>query len=438
MEKMKKLAKFDPKIAQAIKQDYQRIEETINLIASENYTSPAIMEATGSIMTNKYAEGYPHRRYYGGCEFVDVVEDLARERLLELFNLDPLKYHANVQPHSGSQANTAAYFTLVKPGDTVLGMDLAAGGHLTHGYKINFSGTFYKTVNYGVDLKTELLDYGEIRRLALEHKPAMIIAGATAYSKTIDFAKFKEIADEVGAKLMVDIAHIAGLVATGLHPSPFEYADVVTSTTHKTLRGPRGGIIICKAEYAKAIDRAVMPGIQGGPLMHHIAAKAVAFKEALEGPFKGYQQQVIKNAQAMADEFIKLGYHVVSGGTDNHLMVIDVRSKKVNGKIAEAALAQAGIALNKNCVPNDPEKPFVTSGIRVGSPAISTRGLKEIEARLVVQLINRAIKFHDNLEELAKVKVEVKALCKQFPVYPHFFNDEPFITPAQKAVELIP
>ncbi len=437
MEHFKKLSNFDPEVTTAIKQEANRIETTIDLIASENYASPAVMQATGSVMTNKYAEGYPHKRYYGGCEFVDVVEDIAKERLLKVFNLDPETFHANVQPHSGSQANTAAYFAVIKPGDTILGMDLAAGGHLTHGYKINFSGTFYKTVSYGVDPNTELLDYNEIARLAQKHKPALIIAGASAYSKTIDFEKFKTIADAVGAKLLIDMAHIAGLVATGLHPSPFEHADIVTSTTHKTLRGPRGGIIICKKEYGQAIDKAVMPGIQGGPLMHHVAAKAVAFKEALDPAFKTYQQQVIKNAQALADEFTKLGYRVVSNGTDNHLIVIDIRSKNITGKVAEAALMQADIVLNKNCIPNDPEKPFVTSGIRIGTPAMTTRGFKEAEAGQVVQLIDQVLSQPENTKVITEVKAAVKILCKNFPVY-GTSDEDTFITPAQRAPELIP
>ena len=417
MVRQNRLKKYDPEIAKAIALDQARIEGTINLIASENYASEEVMEATSSVMTNKYAEGYPHRRYYGGCEFVDQAEDLARSRLLELFSLNPQEYHANVQPHSGSQANMAAYFALLQPGDTVLGMDLAAGGHLTHGYKINFSGKLYNIVSYGLDPKTETLDYDEIERLALEHKPKMIIAGASAYSRTIDFAQFKTIADKVGAILMVDMAHIAGLVATGLHPSPFPHADVVTSTTHKTLRGPRGGIILCKQEFAKAIDRSVMPGIQGGPLMHHIAAKAVAFKEALEDSFKSYQQQIILNSQAMTDEFTKRGYRVVSNGTDNHMFLVDLRSKDMTGKIAETVLMQASISLNKNCIPNDPEKPMVTSGVRIGTPCITTRGFKEQEARQVVALIDRALTHHEDAATLEAVKEDVKILCAKWPVY---------------------
>ncbi len=407
----------DPEMAKALAQESERIETTLDLIASENYTSKAVMETTGSVMTNKYAEGYPKSRYYGGCEFVDIAEDLARNRLLELFKLDPEKYHVNVQPHSGAQANMAAFFALIKPGDTILGMDLAAGGHLTHGYKINFSGTFYKSVSYGVHAETELLDYSAIRALAHEHKPQIIIAGASAYSRIIDFAEFRKIADEVGALFMVDMAHIAGLVAMEQHPHPFPHADIVTSTTHKTLRGPRGGIILCKMEFAKAVDRAVMPGIQGGPLMHHIAAKAVAFKEALQPEFLAYQKQIINNAKTMATAFQEKGYRIVSGGTDTHLMTVDLRSKNLTGKVAESILIKAGISANKNCIPNDPEKPFVTSGIRFGTPAVTTRGLKETEIKLVVDLINQAFINHADIEKLAEIKEEVKKLCLKFPVY---------------------
>jgi glycine hydroxymethyltransferase len=412
------LAQYDPAIAQALNNELGRIEYTLDLIASENYTSVHVMQTTGSVMTNKYAEGYPNRRYYGGCEFVDTAEILAQERLLKLFKLDPERYHANVQPHSGAQANMAAYFAILQPGDAILGMDLAAGGHLTHGYKINYSGVFYKPFNYTVDKNTECLDYGKIRELAQEHKPKLIIAGASAYSRIIDFKPFKKIADEVGAKLLIDMAHIAGLIAAEQHPAPFEYADIVTSTTHKTLRGPRGGIIICKKEYAAAIDKAVMPGIQGGPLMHHIAAKAVAFKEALDDSFVTYQKQVIQNAQTMANAFATKGYRVVSGGTDNHLMIIDLRSKGLTGKVAETVLMQAGITLNKNCIPFDPEKPMVTSGIRIGTPAITTRGFKEQEVKEVVDLIDKALSNYENQTELEAIRTAVKDLCTKFPVYP--------------------
>lgn len=425
------LKDYDADIAQAITLEKERIETTINLIASENYTSLSVMEATSSVMTNKYAEGYPQRRYYGGCQNVDTAENIARDRLLELYKLSPEEYHANVQPHSGSQANMAVYFTYLNLGDTVLGMDLAAGGHLTHGYKINFSGKFYNTLNYGVNAETEEIDYEEVRKLALEHKPKMIIAGASAYSKQIDFKKFREIADEVNAVLFVDMAHIAGLVAAGLHPSPFPYADVVTSTTHKTLRGPRGGIIICKKEWGTKVDRSVMPGLQGGPLMHHIAAKAVAFKEALSPDFVTYQTQVIKNAQVMTEEFKKRGYRIVSNGTDNHLFVVDLTSKKITGKVAEHVLESVGISLNKNCIPNDPEKPMVTSGIRIGSPAITTRGFKEQEVALVVDLIDRALMSKDDTETLEKITKEVSLLCSSFPVYKRATQDF-FMNPAVK------
>ena len=431
MDRTQKLIQFDPEIAQAITQELHRIESTINLIASENYASPAVMEATGSVMTNKYAEGYPKKRYYGGCQYVDVAEDLARDRVLKLFDLSPEQYHANVQPHSGAQANMAVLFALLEAGDSILGMDLAAGGHLTHGYKINFSGKFFKAATYGVDPVTERLNYDEILRLAQEHKPKLIIAGASAYSRIIDFKKFREIADSVGALLMVDMAHIAGLVAAKVHPAPFEYADVVTSTTHKTLRGPRGGLIICKASLAQTIDKSVMPGTQGGPLMHHIAAKAVAFKEAQDSSFTVYQQNIITNAAAMADAFIKKGYRIVSGGTDNHLMVIDLRSKNISGKDAELALIKAGICLNKNCIPNDPAKPLITSGIRVGTPAITTRGFTPKEIVTVVDLIDRVLTDPNNDELLEKVKVEVDGLCKLFPVY----GNNSFITSTSSSLK---
>lgn len=430
MNNFKALKNFDSAIAHSIEQEQNRIETTINLIASENYTSEAVMTATSSVMTNKYAEGYPSRRYYGGCQNVDTAENIARDRLLELYSLNPEEYHANVQAHSGSQANMAVYFTFLELGDTVLGMDLAAGGHLTHGYKINFSGKFYSPVSYGVDARTEEIDYKEVRKLALEHKPKMIIAGASAYSKIIDFKKFREIADEVGAILFVDMAHIAGLVATGLHPSPFSYADVVTSTTHKTLRGPRGGIIICKKEWGTKIDRSVMPGLQGGPLMHHIAAKAVAFKEALNPVFKDYQTQVIKNSQTMVEEFKKRDYRIVSNGTDNHLFVVDLTSKKITGKIAEQVLESVGISLNKNCIPNDPEKPMVTSGIRIGTPAVTTRGFKEEQVKVIVDLIDRALLCREDEAELLKITKEVTALCTAFPVYSK--QTDIFISPAVK------
>ena len=371
---MNYLKEVDVDVYNAIVEEEIRQEEGIELIASENFVSKAVMEACGSVMTNKYAEGYPHRRYYGGCVNVDVVEDLAIERLKKLFNV---KY-ANVQPHSGSQANMGVYVALLNPGDTILGMSLDAGGHLTHGYKINFSGKNYIGIGYGLDEKTELIDYDKVRELAIEHKPKLIVAGASAYSKEIDFKKFREIADEVGAYLLVDMAHIAGLVAAGVHPSPVEYAHIVTSTTHKTLRGPRGGIIITNdEEIAKKIDRNIFPGIQGGPLMHIIAAKAIAFKEALDPSFTEYQIQVAKNAKVLAQTLVDGGLRIVSGGTDNHLMLVDLRAKNVTGKLAEEKLEAAGITCNKNAIPNDPEKPFVTSGVRLGTPAVTTRGLKE-------------------------------------------------------------
>ncbi|MGB4955693.1 MAG: serine hydroxymethyltransferase, partial [Leptotrichiaceae bacterium] len=381
---MNYLKEVDVDVYNAIVEEEIRQEEGIELIASENFVSKAVMEACGSVMTNKYAEGYPHRRYYGGCVNVDVVEDLAIERLKKLFNV---KY-ANVQPHSGSQANMGVYVALLNPGDTILGMSLDAGGHLTHGYKINFSGKNYVGIGYGLDEKTELIDYDKVRELAIEHKPKLIVAGASAYSKEIDFKKFREIADEAGAYLLVDMAHIAGLVAAGVHPSPVEYAHIVTSTTHKTLRGPRGGIIITNdEEIAKKIDRNIFPGIQGGPLMHIIAAKAIAFKEALDPSFTEYQIQVAKNAKVLAQTLVDGGLRIVSGGTDNHLMLVDLRAKNVTGKLAEEKLEAAGITCNKNAIPNDPEKPFVTSGVRLGTPAVTTRGLKEEEMKIIGRLI---------------------------------------------------
>ena len=392
------------------------VEEEIRqeLIASENFVSKAVMEACGSVMTNKYAEGYPHRRYYGGCVNVDVVEDLAIERLKKLFNV---KY-ANVQPHSGSQANMGVYVALLNPGDTILGMSLDAGGHLTHGYKINFSGKNYIGIGYGLDEKTELIDYDKVRELAIEHKPKLIVAGASAYSKEIDFKKFREIADEVGAYLLVDMAHIAGLVAAGVHPSPVEYAHIVTSTTHKTLRGPRGGIIITNdEEIAKKIDRNIFPGIQGGPLMHIIAAKAIAFKEALDPSFTEYQIQVAKNAKVLAQTLVDGGLRIVSGGTDNHLMLVDLRAKNVTGKLAEEKLEAAGITCNKNAIPNDPEKPFVTSGVRLGTPAVTTRGLKEEEMKIIGRLILKVLENVNDDKAIAEVKIEVVELMKKFPLY---------------------
>ena len=404
----------DLEVYSAIMEEEKRQEEGIELIASENFVSKAVMEAAGSVMTNKYAEGYPHRRYYGGCSNVDVVEDLAIERLKKLFNA---KY-VNVQAHSGSQANMGVYVALLNPGDTILGMGLDAGGHLTHGYKVNFSGKNYKSVNYGLESDTELIDYEQVRALAHEHKPKMIVAGASAYSRIIDFKKFREIADVIGAYLMVDIAHIAGLIAGGQHPSPMEDAHIVTSTTHKTLRGPRGGIIMTNDEkIASKIDKNIFPGIQGGPLMHVIAAKAVAFKEALDPSFAEYQAQVVKNAKKLAKTLEDGGLRIVSGGTDNHLMLVDLQSKKVTGKLAEEKLEKAGITCNKNAIPNDPEKPFVTSGIRLGTPAVTTRGMKEDEMEIVGNLILKVLNNIEDENIIKEVKNEVTELTGRFPLY---------------------
>jgi glycine hydroxymethyltransferase len=381
---MNKLSTIDHEIAHIIQEESQRQETEINLIASENYTHPAILEATGSILTNKYAEGYPGRRYYGGCKWVDQAEELAISRCKQLFNAE----HANVQPHSGSSANMAVLGAVLSPGDTLMGMSLAAGGHLTHGHTVNFSGSLYKTVQYGVDPQTGFLNYDDIAQLAQEHKPKIIIAGASAYSRIIDFERFAQIAQSVNAYFMADIAHIAGLIAAQLHPSPVPHADFVTSTTHKTLRGPRGGFILSKAKYAQMLDKSIMPGFQGGPLMHVIAAKAIAFKLAQEPEFISYQKQVIKNAQAMAHAFQQLGYSIIAGGTDNHLFILDLRTKKITGKQAEQKLEQAGISVSRSCIPNDPEKPMITSGIRIGTPAITTKGFTEQSAIKLVSLID--------------------------------------------------
>lgn len=407
------LNEIDPEIKSIINEEKQRQMNQIELIASENFVSEAVLEALGSVMTNKYAEGYPGKRYYGGCEVVDKAENLARERAKQLFGCD----HVNVQPHSGSQANMAVYQTVMKPGETYLGMNLQNGGHLSHGSPVNFSGLLYKVVPYGLSEDTERIDYDEIRKLALEHKPKMIISGASAYPRIIDFAKIKEICDEVGAVMMVDIAHIAGLVATGLHPSPVPYADFVTTTTHKTLRGPRGGMIMCKEKWAKALDKTIFPGLQGGPLMHVIAAKAVAFKEALEPSFKEYQQQILDNAQALANGLKEKGFRLITGGTDNHLMLVDVRNKKVTGKVAEKALDKAGITANKNTIPNDPESPFVTSGLRLGTPAVTTRGMKTSEMYKIAEFIDRALTAPEDEANLAQIKKEVVELCNKFPFY---------------------
>ncbi|MGY0399121.1 MAG: serine hydroxymethyltransferase [Ostreibacterium sp.] len=408
------LADFDTALQQAINGEMARQEQHIELIASENYTSPRVMEAQGSTLTNKYAEGYPGKRYYGGCEYVDVVEILAIERVKALFNAS----YANVQPHSGSQANAAVYLALLLPGDTVLGMSLAHGGHLTHGSPVNFSGRTYTIAEYGIDANG-FIDYDEVESQALQYKPKMIIAGFSAYSQVLDFKRFREIADKVGAYLLVDMAHVAGLVATGLYPNPIPFADVVTSTTHKTLRGPRGGIILAKAnaEVEKKLNSAVFPGIQGGPLMHVIAAKAVAFQEALSVDFKDYQKQVLSNAKVMAGAFIERGINIVSGGTENHLMLVDLIDKGVTGKAVDTALGQAYITVNKNSVPNDPQSPFVTSGIRVGTPAITTRGFKEAETRELTGWICDIIDDVNNDELIADIREKAITLCAKFPVY---------------------
>lgn len=400
----------DPEVFEAISKELDRQQEGIELIASENTVTEAVMEAMGSVLTNKYAEGYPGKRYYGGCQFVDVVEDLAIERLKELFGCD----HANVQPHSGANANLGVYFAMLKPGDTVLGMNLSHGGHLTHGSPVNLSGIYFNFVDYGVTKETETIDYEEVRAKALEHKPKMIVAGASAYPRKIDFAKFREIADEVGALLMVDMAHIAGLVAVGLHQNPCEYADFVTTTTHKTLRGPRGGVIMCKEEYAKAINKAIFPGIQGGPLMHVIAAKAVSFKEALQPEFKTYQEQVLKNIIALGDALSARGFKLVSGGTDNHLLLVDLRNKELTGKAAEKMLGEVEITVNKNTVPFETESPFVTSGIRIGTPAVTSRGMKEEDMKVIGNLMADCLEETRSVEE---IKADVHALCKSYPVY---------------------
>ncbi|HDD2958003.1 TPA: serine hydroxymethyltransferase [Staphylococcus aureus] len=411
---MSYITKQDKVIAEAIEREFQRQNSNIELIASENFVSEAVMEAQGSVLTNKYAEGYPGRRYYGGCEFVDVTESIAIDRAKALFGAE----HVNVQPHSGSQANMAVYLVALEMGDTVLGMNLSHGGHLTHGAPVNFSGKFYNFVEYGVDKDTERINYDEVRKLALVHKPKLIVAGASAYSRTIDFKKFKEIADEVNAKLMVDMAHIAGLVAAGLHPNPVEYADFVTTTTHKTLRGPRGGMILCKEEYKKDIDKTIFPGIQGGPLEHVIAAKAVAFGEALENNFKTYQQQVVKNAKVLAEALINEGFRIVSGGTDNHLVAVDVKgSIGLTGKEAEETLDSVGITCNKNTIPFDQEKPFVTSGIRLGTPAATTRGFDEKAFEEVAKIISLALKNSKDEEKLQQAKERVAKLTAEYPLY---------------------
>ncbi|HEU5201852.1 MAG TPA: serine hydroxymethyltransferase [Nitrospira sp.] len=403
----------DPEVYAAIDAEEERQRNKLLLIASENFASPAVLAAQGSLMTNKYAEGYPGKRYYGGCQHVDTVEDLAIQRCKQIFGAE----HVNVQPHSGSQANMAAYLSVLKPGDTILGMDLAQGGHLTHGSKVNFSGMIFRAFSYGVDRHTETIDFEAVRRLAEECRPRMIVVGASAYARTLDFPQFQAIAKSVGAYLMVDIAHIAGLIAAGLHPNPVPYADFVTTTTHKTLRGPRGGVVMCKAEHAKAVDKFVFPGMQGGPLMHVIAAKAVAFKEALSPAFKRYQQQVITNAKALAQGLIDRGYKIVSGGTDTHLMLVNLTNKGMTGKEADAALDAAGIIVNKNAVPYDEKPPAIASGIRLGTPIVSTRGMKEAEMKEIVALIDRVLQHRQDPAVLDEVRVQAKMLCNRFPVF---------------------
>jgi len=411
-DRQKGIAQTDPELWTAMQQETTRQEDHIELIASENYASPAVMEAQGSQLTNKYAEGYPGKRYYGGCEYVDVVEDLAIDRLKKLFGAEA----ANVQPNSGSQANQAVFFALLQPGDTIMGLSLAEGGHLTHGMPLNMSGKWFNVVSYGLN-EDEAIDYDKMEALAREHKPKIIIAGASAYSLHIDFERFARIAKEVGAYYMVDMAHYSGLIAAGVYPNPVPHADVCTSTTHKSLRGPRGGIILMKEELAKKINSAIFPGIQGGPLMHVIAGKAVAFHEALQPEFKAYQQQVVANAKALAETLVERGLRIVSGRTESHVMLVDLRAKGITGKAAEAVLGSAHITVNKNAIPNDPEKPFVTSGIRLGSPAMTTRGFKEEQARAVGHLIADALENHDNEAALAVVRAKVKELTSQFPVY---------------------
>jgi glycine hydroxymethyltransferase len=407
------LQAVDPEVYAAIDAEEERQRNKLLLIASENFASPAVLAAQGSLMTNKYAEGYPGKRYYGGCQHVDTVEDLAIQRCKQIFGAE----HVNVQPHSGSQANMAAYLSVLKPGDTILGMDLAQGGHLTHGSKVNFSGMIFRAFSYGVDRRSETIDYDAVRKLAEECRPRMLVVGASAYARTLDFPAFQAIAQSVGAYLMVDIAHIAGLIAAGLHPNPIPYADFVTTTTHKTLRGPRGGVVMCKAEHAKAVDKFVFPGMQGGPLMHVIAAKAVAFKEALSPAFKRYQQQVVANARTLAQGLLDRGYNIVSGGTDTHLMLVNLTNKGITGKEADAALDAAGIIVNKNAVPYDEKPPAVASGIRLGTPIVSTRGMKEGEMKEIVALVDRVLQHRQDPAALEDVRSQAKALCSRFPIF---------------------
>ena len=403
----------DPEVYAAIDAEEERQRNKLLLIASENFASPAVLAAQGSLMTNKYAEGYPGKRYYGGCQHVDRLEELAIQRCKQIFGAE----HVNVQPHSGSQANMAAYLSVLKPGDTILGMDLAQGGHLTHGSKVNFSGMIFRAFSYGVDRQSETIDYDAVQKLAEECRPRMIVVGASAYARTLDFPKFQAIAQSVGAYLMVDIAHIAGLIAAGLHPNPISYADFVTTTTHKTLRGPRGGVVMCKAEHAKAVDKFVFPGMQGGPLMHVIAAKAVAFQEALSPAFKRYQQQVVLNARVLAQGLLDRGYKIVSGGTDTHLMLVNLTNKGITGKEADAALDAAGIIVNKNAVPYDEKPPAVASGIRLGTPIVSTRGMKEAEMKEIVGLVDRVLQHRQDAAVLEEVRGQAKALCSRFPIF---------------------
>ena len=403
----------DPKVQEMIELELGRQRNKLEMIASENFVSQAVMEAQGSVLTNKYAEGYPHKRYYGGCEYVDMVEELAIERAKQLFGAE----HVNVQPHSGSQANFGVYFALLEPGDTIMGMNLSHGGHLTHGSPVNVSGKYFNIIPYGVDAETGRIDYDEMRKIAQEHKPKMIIGGGSAYSRQIDFKTMADIAHEVGAIFMVDMAHFAGLVAAGLHPNPVEYADIVTTTTHKTLRGPRGGMIMCKEEYAKAIDKSIFPGIQGGPLMHVIAAKAVAFGEALQPEFKEYAKQVIVNAQTLADALQEEGFTIVSGGTDTHVLLVDLRTVGLTGKVAEHVLDEVGITCNKNTIPFDPESPFVTSGIRLGTPALTTRGLHAEDMKEIASIISLVLKQPEDTAVLAEAKQRVAALCETYPMY---------------------
>jgi glycine hydroxymethyltransferase len=413
LSQIQQLKKTDPEVAEAILGEVRREAYKLELIASENFVSLAVLAAQGCVMTNKYAEGYPKRRYYGGCDFVDAAEELARERAKKLFGAE----HANVQPHSGTQANMAVFFAVCEIGDTVMGMNLSHGGHLSHGHPVNFSGKYFNIVQYGVSPETETIDYDKLMELAREAKPKMIIAGASAYPRTLDFAKFREVADAVGAILMVDMAHIAGLIAAGIHPNPVPYAEFVTTTTHKTLRGPRGGMILCKEQFAKELDKTVFPGIQGGPLMHVIAAKAVCFKEALTPEFKVYQGQITKNAKTLAEALAKTGMRIVSGGTDTHLMLVDLRPKKLTGKVAEKALEEAGITVNKNTIPFDPETPFVASGIRIGTPAVTTRGMKEKEMEVIAGFIGEVLNDVENAALKERVKGDVEKLCRKFPLY---------------------